>query len=501
MNIIEITPYLIIENQNYSDKTVISIKKESFEGVDFQDGRFTFSFIGCKFQKVEFENLEEIDFKDISIQFADCKIDDIKIENIVSENISLLLSSSIVSGVIKSEKMRSVVANNTFSTGLFLLNQNNVEISFTEENIFPKRWRKLLRNIRVDYLTLLKTKQYFYVYDAKKIAFSINENDSSKRTFYKRAYEYLEENNIGYYLTDAQKNLININLSIKYSKDIEKQVTKISNSSLNSLSIMGNLEGVISIENTKINNLYISDFACNGEASFYNIFPLKLDNGDNKIGIHKSNLDGVWFDNVNFDQYNRISLYRTKISKAIFTSCNFPDSYTNFEKFTPIENVHYPERKLQNHHKDQYEIFLQLKKALEDTGNYYEGQKLQSIAHDALNKIKTIPITDGVILKINSLSNKHGLSILRPFLWFLGFSIIFYISYLWSLGRIFNSEDIDLRLVGFYFSFIDLTHRTNFLVEKNEFTGLSLTIDYLGKVIFGFLIYQFIAAFRKYRKS
>jgi hypothetical protein len=40
------------------------------------------------------------------------------------------------------------------------------------------------------------------------------------------------------------------------------------------------------------------------------------------------------------------------------------------KKFSPIENIHYPENRTVNYHKDQYEIFLQLKNALESTGNY-----------------------------------------------------------------------------------------------------------------------------------
>src|SRR5690606_11531371 len=285
-----------------------------------------------------------------------------------------------------------------------------------------------------------------------------------------------------------------------YTEAIQKQETKISNSRLKSLSISGKTAGSISIENTQINQWYISDFISMGEVSFYNINPFKWEE-EKIIGMHKCNLDDVWFDNVDFDKYQRISLYRTKLAKSVFTSCNFPQEYSSFERFMPIENVHYPERKSQNHHKDQYEIFLQLKMSLETTGNYFEAQKLQAIAHDALIKIKSISTGDKIILNLNSFSNNHGLSIARPLVWFLILSVVTYLSYLLSLGRLFNSNQIDYNLIGYYFSFIDITHRNDFLVEKDEFNFFSLTIDYVGKVIFGFLIYQFIAAFRKYGKK
>jgi hypothetical protein len=232
--------------------------------------------------------------------------------------------------------------------------------------------------------------------------------------------------------------------------------------------------------------------------SFYNISPIPIIGSDSKIGIHKALLDKTWFDNIDFTSYAIISLYRSKLSNSIFTSCNFPNNYSKFEKFTAIENVHYPDNKTTNYHKDQYEIFLQLKKSLETTGNYYEAQKLQAISHDALKQVKDIIWWDKVILAINGLSNNHGLSIKRPFLGFLFLSVLLYISYLYSLDRIF---EIDCTLIGYYFSFIDLTHRTDFLVDKAQFNSWSLALDYVGKIVVGFFIYQFIAAFRKYGKK
>jgi len=72
---------------------------------------------------------------------------------------------------------------------------------------------------------------------------------------------------------------------------------------------------------------------------------------------------------------------------------------------------------------------------------------------------------------------------------------------LWSLGRMFNSHGVDWNLIGYYFSFLDITHRVDFLVDKSALNGLSVTIDYFNKILVGFLIYQFIAAFRKYGKK
>jgi hypothetical protein len=205
---------------------------------------------------------------------------------------------------------------------------------------------------------------------------------------------------------------------------------------------------------------------------------------------------------VYFGDFGRLSFYRSKFSNANFTSCSFPEEYKTYEKFSPIENIHYPENRTVNHHKDQYEIFLQLRKALESTGNYYEAQKLQAISHTALNKVPSITAADKFILSINRISNNHGLSIKEPFYWFLGVSISFYLLYLWSLELAFQrTAAFDPYLIGYYFSFVDITHRSDFLLDKDKLNGWSLAIDSFHKFLIGFLIYQFIAAFRKYGKK
>ena len=197
-----------------------------------------------------------------------------------------------------------------------------------------------------------------------------------------------------------------------------------------------------------------------------------------------------------------ISLHRNKFSQyTSFISCNFPDTYEGFEKFKTLENIYYPERKDDNYYKNRYETFLQIKKCLENSGNFYESQKLQAVSNEALRKIDKLPYWDKFILLVNNSSNTHGLSIIKPFKWLIGTSISFYIIYLCSISRMFNSNSIDWDLLGYYFSFLDITHGTDFLVTKSEVNGMALFIDYLNKITTGFFIYQFIAAFRRYGRK
>lgn len=507
MNLLYLTPYAIIEGQNYPEDSKIVIRLSDFDGVLFQDGRITFSFINCKFQNLEIENTESINFDNIQIQFVNCYIKEIKIEEFITTNFSVFFAESILQGRIKNKNLLNITLNNCLlNNALFLLDLNSVNISYTEENIFPRKWRKLLKSLRTDLNFLLKEKQTYHIQDTKEIAFHFNEKSNEKSVkqsgIYNRLRYHQNENTLGYFLTNEIKKEFKINLFIKYSANQEHILTKIINARLSALSLKGYSSGELVVESSKIDNLYIRDFSSQIGANFYNIKPFRNKLDEKKIEIHKSNLDKVWFDNIYFDHYSIISLYRNKFGQNTnMTSCEFPDNFSGFEKFKTIENVHYPDKIDDNYFKNRYETFLQLKKLVENSGNFYEAQKLQSVSHEALRKIDSIPFWDKQILKINSISNNHGQSIKEPFLGIVIFSILFYIIYLWSLGRMFNCNGINFNLIGYYFSFLDITHRSDFLVKKDELNGLSLTIDYLNKILVGFLIYQLIAAFRKYGKK
>jgi hypothetical protein len=503
MNSLNLKPYTSIEYRDYSIDVILKVEKTDFNNINFEDGKIVFTFLGCKFKKIIIENNEQIDFKDISIQFIDCYIVEILIKNIVTSNISIHFGSSIIAGKIESEKITNVSMNNAIiHDGFFLLNQNAIYISYTEENIFPVRWKKLLKSLKINDLTrFLQRKQSYYIYDTRKITFRTNESSDGKTGLVIDNYENKREYRTRYQLTKEQKQLLNLNLSVFYTKEILLSEIKINKTPLNSISFKGEQNGKLLIENSKVENLFIHNYSINGEAVFFDITPLKELSESSKIEIHQSNLDNSWFDSFRFNQYKTVSFYRTKFSKAKFSSCSFPSDYTSFEKFKTLENVHYPDKKSDNYYKDQYEIFLQLKNALEANGNFYESQKLLAISNDALKKIDDVAKWDKLILWINSRSNNHGLSIRLPVLYFFAFTISFYILYLFSLNRIFNCTAVDWSLIGYYFSFIDLTHKADFLVDKSEFNTASLSIDFLNKVVSGFFIYQFISAFRKYGKK
>lgn len=503
MNLLNLTPYSIINNKDYFIDTKIVIKASDFEGIPYQKNTFTFTFFNCRFKNLEIENNETIDFININIQFISCFIGYINVESFTTTNFSIFFGSSILEGRIFNSNLKSVTLNNCLlNNALFLLNLNNVIVLYDEDNIFSIRWKRLFKSIKIDFKTFLENEHTYYIYDTNYVIFNFKENNSIKKGIYKRSYSSEVENKIGYFFTDKEKEEFKLNLNLQYSANIPHKITKVVNAKLSSLSIKGYSTGELFIENTKIDNLYIHNFTTQLGANFYNIKPFRSELVDKKFEIYNSNLDKVWFDNVSFNDYSIISFYRNKFGRTSITSCEFPDNYKGFDKFKTVENIiNIPKKFDNNYYKIRYETFLQIKKLLEASGNFYESQKFHAVSNEALSKIKNLPFWDKLILKINSLSNNHGLSITKPFFAIIILSAFFYILYLWSLGRIFNCNEIDYNLIGYYFSFLDITHRSDFLVGKSELNGWSVTIDYLNKILVGFLTYQFVAAFRKYGKK
>ncbi len=482
---IQLTPYNSIDNLTLENAEII-LSPKVFEGVDYQPGKSVLSFMNCRFKKLIIQNDTNIDFKEIMISFSYCQIQNIEIKSIATKTIGLSLHGSIINGNITNKELNYIGLNNCITPSLFLQYQNKINISYTEENIFVKNWIKLLQATNIKSLDdLLTLKQSLFINHSKEIFINFNHSKPEKRGIYRNKFSQNPDWKICYTLHPKQKKKLNINISIDFSNqdDIKLRVVE---GVLNSLSLTGNANGSINIENTAINNLYIRSFSSQSESLFYNIYPY---NSDSKFEVHKSNMDNCWFDNIDFNGYKSLSFYRARFAKASFTSCNFPNDNLSFEKFKVLENIHYPDKKPQNYYKDQYETFLQLKKSLEGSGNYHEAQKLGAISKESLRKISSLSGWDKFILWLNAKSNNHGMSIKRAVLGLLIFSIGFYILYLLSINRIFNSNEIDWTLVGHYFSFLDLTHRKDFLVSKDEFNFWTLTIDFTNKIVVGWFLY------------
>lgn len=123
-----------------------------------------------------------------------------------------------------------------------------------------------------------------------------------------------------------------------------------------------------------------------------------------------------------------------------------------------------------------------------------------------LSVIKALPITEHVLLWLNTISNKNGLS------WWRGF--VFTITVAWLFFIVINYFGIvNIRFLEWgwkgwdsfgevWKNYLNMFYLTDF---KDKFSGVILnafgeTIFFISKIFIGYGIYQTISAFRKYGK-
>ncbi|WP_343304408.1 hypothetical protein AAHN97_22775 [Chitinophaga niabensis] len=101
--------------------------------------------------------------------------------------------------------------------------------------------------------------------------------------------------------------------------------------------------------------------------------------------------------------------------------------------------------------------------------------------------------------RLNKMSNNHGESWKRAlgFSFFVLFSIytLYFISI--NADRPFSWSGLDF-FVGNFFSFINISHKMDFIADEEKLNSIAMFLDFFGRVATGYCIYQFVSAFRRH---
>lgn len=183
------------------------------------------------------------------------------------------------------------------------------------------------------------------------------------------------------------------------------------------------------------------------------------------------------------------------------------------------------EKNLKETHVQKASFHNQLKKVFDAQGDTYQAAQFQakwaehqkeslklkygafkkeaSFLRKPLKRLKLIfgELSQDIgIFRLNRRSNNHGESWMLA----LGFTIVttgfFYLMFLWSIGKCFNSNGLDWSLIGYYFEFLTPTFNPGFVTGERP-SSCSISLYYAGKAVFAYGLYQFIAAFRKHGRK
>ena len=509
-----------INNIVYSVPVKLIIRTASFEDakrrLTISKTRSTISFQNVTFNNEVSINVDDGIDQEISISFHNCFIDSFSSFALKSKDLSISLSGCIVKH-FKSQNvdLKSIRINNCFGT-FFLSQLKYCFISYTEENIFVRDW---YRKSPIEEILSYKTN--FYLSEIENINIYGSEIDDERREeLLKQHKNFYPDNNprnkkiiIKKLLTDIEKAMLNLNVSLTYQVPGVHKNTSLRNLPLNSISITGRSEGEISIENCKIDSVYIRNFSPKGFFTLYNIETRGLSKG--KFEVNNSNLDNTWFNSVKLNQYF-IVFFKSSFINTKFYSTIFPSTKELLSNsLSSIENIHYPNKKSEEraYNRDMYELFLELKQAFEKRGNIFESQKMKAVAQDFLYKVESNNLlksdfwNNKFILLLNRISNFHGVSLRNAFLWIIGFILLFHwlnvLSYK-SYYLTFNSWEEMYNIFNYtkryVFVLANPVHRVSSLAPADEITGYTYLISFSSRLVVGYLYYQFIAAFRRFGK-
>jgi hypothetical protein len=199
----------------------------------------------------------------------------------------------------------------------------------------------------------------------------------------------------------------------------------------------------------------------------------------------------------------------SKLLETFFSGTKLPKDKIkiyNKDAAQPLPPIAYFEQKVS--------VYNQLKRIYDNQGDIVEATWYHSKAMDNQERLlKEKYKQDGgrwlgeqwfdlLTFRLNKYTNNHGESWRKAlrFIFFisLGMYCFYYMSLHYKESPSLEATD---RFVSNYFQFLDLTHKIDFHVDKKLLWWLPVLVDFSGRILIGYGIYQFIAAFRRHGRK
>lgn len=512
---------------DYIENVLLNKKKVTFEKCIFRKGvifnldirnttlsQFDIMFEDCIIEKNDSKNYINSDKakQKLFLYFNTCLIADLELKKCNFINASFFKCILLKRLLIVDSTIRVITIRNSF--GKVFINNNpktHLSIYYADENLFIKDYniRKVNRLLRkrdsLDKIFSFKTN--FYISQTREITVGFKKTNNSGIKRIRNTDKSLKE--IKYYLTDEDKNNLDISISINLESDITKSV-KISNGILRDISLRGYSDSSIEIKHTLCNRLFIDNFSC----AKLLLYDLNSTLYDSKLEIKNSDLSNTWFNKVQLNNFEIVSFYRTTLENTKFSATEFPKS------IEALENIHYPLNKEPEYFNNQYENYRQLKIALSNQHNQIQALQMHRKMYESIRQSKKLSPQDKFILCLNNISNKHGTSISHSFICFIVILSTLYLWYVLALPQAPYSFGWN-GMKSFKISVLETTnfiskewkniytlanpaHRVSQLIENNsnkEISGTNYLVSFISRILIGWTYYQFVSAFRKFGKK
>ncbi len=260
---------------------------------------------------------------------------------------------------------------------------------------------------------------------------------------------------------------------------------------IDTISLSGYNKGRINFQTVSTGNINCQHFVNLG---FMNVSSLKTEL-PGRLYLYNSNLGKCEIFNVDFSFFDSPIIIDSSIQDIVPTNvtwCNEIQANIIKDNSSPL-HLRESYRQLKN-------IMIKNNDKIEEL-KYYNLE--MEAYHSHLKKAKG-NFGEKFIIRTNKISNNHGLSWLTAFYWIIGLSLFFFNLNKFLLG--YNSFNINLfwKDAANWLQSINPVRKFADVYTDNSIgwkSNLALFLDVFSRIVYSYLLFQFISAFRKYVKK
>ena len=270
--------------------------------------------------------------------------------------------------------------------------------------------------------------------------------------------------------------------------------------------------GAVYINSIQVQQLIFEDFANEGvleitgvTSKTYQVPSVPFRYIERSIPIHlllnrklvflRSNLDNAVFKGVDFESFDQIVISDSKLNNISTVNSHLPVGGGEVRSQLEEDN-----NTLLQKASEMAEIYNQLYLAMQKQGNRkwelaYYGAYLDWESKATKHWLSKIPLI------LHHQSTRYGSQWYRALGWIIGLSLILYFAYSISLGGItFGLRYLSWKSIWFhlnhYFQFLYPVRKISF-IQNTQLTPLATFIDIFWRIVFSYLLYQMVVAFRR----
>ncbi|MBT0810488.1 hypothetical protein KIH41_04270 [Litoribacter ruber] len=467
---------------------ILSIKFKECYSVDKQDTIFVFEeninnldITDCEFNKIVINDFKQIDKLEI---ISEVQSIDIGKGDVFELNIYGLYGKKIYNINLWDLKFKNITIS-------YIATLKTLHIGGTAFLNINKDDDVLHDGIMINDVNSIETYMHFnmcYSIMIERLKCEVFDIDISGEN----SIEFLNFSNCDFRKGNVSQILSNLyvgNLTINSSSNLN-----FNNAEITNIYFEGNIEKNINISNCEISSINFRNFRTLSYVSLNNVNLIN----NREINLINSTMDSVEINPSFLDKASTIYFEKSTISGLkIHNLIDFNERVLKFEEKYDFDNS------------EIISTYREFKLFSEQAKNNYLFQKFKALEYNEIlkdngNKLNTL---NWFILYANKLSNNHGTDPLKAFLCFLGALGLFSFAILvcfWNSG--YSYDDF----CYFYKeNFIQLTSPlhlfSNSIYRFSDYTKYHFNpemkiYNLLYNILIGYLIYQFVASFRKFNR-